>query len=173
MLKESKPQRSRRERGRRQHAIENVVPESALPSAEAVPPEEAKMHSNPVFAEPNHDSGSLPEPSAAQVHILSDTGLACMNIADVCELLMLMCDHMPAIMQHTGHICTYRQQTSIGWCDHACGVHMQAKSDQQVPIKRGSRIGKLKTMVGTLYDLRTDLCDPITQVNPNDLNMTD
>ena len=50
---------------------------------------------------------------------------------------------------------------------------MQARSDQQVPIKRGSRIGKLKTMVGTLYDLRTDLCDPITQVNPDDLNLTD
>jgi len=88
------------------------------------------------------------------------------------ELLMLTCDHLPAVMQRTGHICTFEQQTS-GWRDHACGVHMQAKSDQQVPIKRGSRIGKLKTMVGTLYDLRTDLCDPITQVNRDDLNMTD
>ena len=51
VIDESKPQRSRRGRGRRQHdAAENVAPENALASAEAVSAEQAKMQSHPVFA---------------------------------------------------------------------------------------------------------------------------
>ncbi len=67
VVEESRPQRGKRERGRRQRATDQEALESGQPSAVAVLPAQARLHSNSAAVDPNHDLGSFPDPSAAQV----------------------------------------------------------------------------------------------------------